>query len=212
MDISSRLASSQNRRDQGPNKEFAEEIARTRDGQLLDELIFFLGQKPKVPLANDAVLVLTALSELAPEMLVEKVDFLVDTLQSNVSRQVFASMIALHNISDIRPQLLVPHLTLILDAMTTSIVAKDHGFSILCSVYTIPEQQENILHLVMEQIFSAPPNQLGQYTEKFMVVVGSSHINDFREALLTRREELNNEHHLKRLDKNLKKLRKLEVR
>jgi len=62
--------------------------------------------------------------------------------------------------------------------------------------------------LIQEQLMKAPSNQLGQYAERLIEVLNKKHLNSLIETLESRREDVTNEHHIKRLNKNLKKLYK----
>lgn len=204
--VTDRFASALDRRDQGPNEAIAEEIARGATPDLLRDVTKVLESKANTRLKNDAVMVMMALSRIAPHFLEDHFDLLMKVLRSSSNRQVFGSMIALANLAPLKRRELRGHIPMILKAMDQgTVVTRDHGFTILTELYK-EDQSGDLLSLINEQILKAPPNQLGQYTEKFMIVVRPGDIPALIEALEARAGELTNEHHLKRLGKNLKKL------
>lgn len=204
--ITDRFASSLDRRDQGPNEAIAQEIAEGKTVDLLRDVTNVLKSKAGVRHKNDAVMVMMALSRIAPHFLVDHLDLLLELLKSKSNRQVFGSMIALANVAPLSPEPVRPHIPAILRAMDQStVVTRDHGFTILTELYK-EDESGDLLALINEQILSAPPNQLGQYTEKFMLVIRPDDITSLIQALEVRSAELTNEHHRKRVGKNLKKL------
>ena len=203
------LSSALNRRDQGPNEAIATAIAKGKDFALLEEVKAVLESKANTRPKNDAVLVLTALSRLQPEMLIEQVGLLVALTKSKSNRQVFGSMIALGNTAPFVRDQLLPHLPEILKAMDEgTVVTRDYGFTILTELYK-EDLSGDLCLLINEQILKAPSNQLGQYTEKFMKVVRKEDNTSLINALEIRSGELTHENHRKRLMKNLKKIREV---
>ncbi|MDW3196472.1 MAG: hypothetical protein R8G66_29120 [Cytophagales bacterium] len=204
-----RFSSSLDRRDQGPNEVIAQAIVDDAGGDLLEEVVQVIHSKAATRTINDVVMTLMAVSRIHPKLLVQKADVFIDLLESKSNRQVWGSMIALANMAPLVKEKLKPHLVKILQAMDEgTVVTRDHGFSILTELYK-EDQSGDLLALINEQLLNAPSNQVGQYTEKFMEVVRKEDVSTFVEALEVRGQELTNEHHLKRLGKNLKNLRGL---
>lgn len=204
-----RFSSALDCRDQGPNEVIAQQIVEESGGKLLAEVIQVIHSKSSVRIKNDAVMVLMAVSRINEAILVQQVGLFIDLLGSKSNRQVFGSMIALANISPLTRKQVKPHLATVLDAMDEgTVVTRDHGYTILTELYK-EDTSGDMLALINEQLLKAPSNQVGQYTEKFMVVVRKEDVSVFMEALEVRSEELTNEHHRKRLGKNLKQLREL---
>lgn len=208
QDLTSKFSSSQARKDQGPNQRLADEVVKHRDVSLLQEIFNFLKEAPSISLGNDAVLTLTAISRLAPEMLEPYSKDLLELLKSKSNRQVFGSMIALANIATLIPERLMASLTLILDSMDEgTVVTRDHGFSILLALYE-KDASGDLKDLIAEQVLKSPPNQLGQYTEKWIEVIRKEDKDQLIKILEVRMSELESDRHIKRLKKNLMKLRK----
>lgn len=205
MPIQDHLSSSIDRRDQEPNKQLAVRIA-TGEYQV-KELIDFLKTQPKRQFQQDAILTLAYTAEKNATLVAPYGEFLSRQLDSKFNRVVWGSMIALSHLTKVIPELLFHSLSVILQTMETStVVARDHGFKILIGLYTLDEYQDQVTPLIAEQIQIAPDNQFGQYTERWMEVIIPKHRNQLIAIMEQKRQELTNAIHLKRLDKNLRKL------
>ena len=118
-------------------------------------------------------------------------------------------MIGLAHISHLQQEKLFDALPQIIDAMDVgTVVTRDHGYRIMITLYKDIRFQEDMFLLIQEQLMKAPSNQLGQYSERLMDVLNKTHLNPLIETLEERRSDITNEHHIKRLNKNLKKLYK----
>lgn len=209
MPIQDHLSYSLGLKTQEGNKALAKIIADTSDHDRLDKLLQFIETKPHERLQMDAMLTVAYIAEMNPEMVVGKVNFLIDKLTDSINRVVFAGMIALAHISHLIPEKLYDCLPQILDAMKVgTVVTKDHGFRILINLYKIEQFTSDMLFIISDQLLLAPHNQLGQYTERMIEVVKLEHKKKLISILEGLREELQSDFHLKRMNKNLKKLYK----
>ena len=208
--VINRLSSAMDRRDQGPNEAIAQEVVASGNPDLLQEVVQVILSNNPVRLKNDAVMVLMAISRIKPGILLEQTRLLISLLDSKSNRQVWGSMIALANMAPMVREDIKPYLAKILRAMDEgTVVTRDHGFTILTELYK-DDPSGDLLALINEQLLNAPPNQVGQYTEKFMEVVRKEDLSSCIATLEVRAQELTNEHHLKRLGKNLRKLREFQ--
>ena len=207
-----RFSSTQGRRDQGPNRSFAKELAISRDGTSVKKIADLLAAGQGRKLENDMLLCLASLSELAPDLLKPHAGLLIGFLNSKNNRAIWGAMIALSNIAPIIRPLLYKNLPLILDAMDKgTVVTRDHGFVILLHLYEDINYQDDAFGLISEQLNSAPDNQLGQYAEKFIKIASTMHIATALEILENRSRELEKPSHKKRIASIIKKVR-FEVR
>lgn len=207
MPISDKLAYGMGHRDQGPNKILAQEIADSEDRSALEELKTLVLSQAHKRFRMDATLTVAYLGELKPSMLTDSADFLLGILDDPIDRVGWGSMIALSHITSSVPDKMYAELPTILDAMDAGgIVGRDHGYRILIDLYTVKKYRSDIFYIVLEQIQKSPSNQLGQYTERLIAVIKKENKKELISALEERRAELTNEHHIKRLTKNLKKL------
>lgn len=207
MPIQDRLAANLGRKDQAPNHELADAIVAANDKISLNELITLFDQEQDKRVLMDASLTIAYVAERSPELVVSKLAFLLDQLTHRINRVSWASMIALSHLAPLVLEELYRKLVTILDAMDQGgVVGRDHGFRILLSLYGEHRYSEDVFIIIIEQLVKAPHNQLGQYVERLMGVLRPSHKLKLVEVLMRLRSELDNEFHLKRLDKNLKKL------
>jgi hypothetical protein len=207
MSIQNQLADSLGRKDQAPNKALAKTIVDASDSNRLDELVQFIETKPLDRLQMDAMLTIAYISEALPELVVEKVDFLIGKLNDPINRVIFASMIALSHMADLVSAKLYEALPKVIDAMDSgTVVTRDFGFRILVSLYRIEQYCDDVFYIISDQIILAPSNQLGQYMERMIPIVKPEHKKKLIAILEGRSEDLSNQYHLNRLNKNLKKL------
>lgn len=207
MSIQNHLAYSLNRKDQKPNKELASHIATEDDESTVEALVAFINSNPIKRARMDAILTLAYIAEENPNLMVSCLGFFVDKLGDPVNRVAWGSMIALSHLATLRKQEIFDSLPNIIDAMDRgSVVARDHGFKIMVTLYADDRFREDVFLLILEQLAKAPSNQLGQYAERLMSVLERKHVNRLIEVLEERKEDVVNESHIKRLHKNLKKL------
>lgn len=167
--------------------------------------------KTSLPVLCDLIKVLEAIGTKKP--------FLIATLYPEVSKLiehkenhvVWRAMCVLPLIAPYNMELVQDDLTRILKAMDEgSVITRDHGFSLLVSLYELPAYHENMTYILSEQLMKAPDNQLGQYAEKWLAVIEKSHIHLLIPLLETRLPDLEKEAHQKRISKIILKLQKMK--
>lgn len=209
IDFTRHLSSGVGRKDQLPNKELADKIVRNMDPGLLEQLIMFYQTRPGEKLENDIVMVLKEVSCSRPDLLSRYIPRFFDILKSSSNQQVWGAMTILSRLVQIDPDSIYDKLELIVDSMEKgSVITRDHGFSIMCHLYSIDEYRSTIHPLINEELLKSPDNQAGQYAEKFLHVVLTQHIDEMERILESRMSDLNNEYHIRRLEKVLRKIRK----
>lgn len=209
MPIQDHLAYTLGRKDQEPNRLLANEIAETEDVERLDELILFFETQPHKEHQKDCSLTLAWIAEINPKLIAPKVQYLIGKLKDPINRVIWGSMIALSGIAKYAQDELFQALPKILDAMDAgTVVTRDHGYRILIDLYQNKKYQSDVFLLILEQLTKAPSNQLGQYTEKLIMVMVPEHRDKVISVLEERRGDVIDPHHTKRLEKNLKKLYK----
>ena len=185
----------------------AKQIVDAGGTKEVKELVSFIKSKPKQRAQSDAILALAYVGEQAPALLSGEAPFLISQLNSSVNRVVFGSMIALAHIAHLTKGMLFDSLPQIIDAMDSgTVVTRDYGFRIMVTLYTDGKYKEDMFLLIQEQLMKAPSNQLGQYAERLMEVLNKDHLKPLIDTLEDRCNDVSNEHHIKRLNKNLKKL------
>ncbi|WP_421764165.1 hypothetical protein [Ekhidna sp.] len=209
MPIQDQLAFALDRNDQEPNKMVAKQIVDAGGTKEVNQLISFIKSKPKQRAQSDAILALAYVGELAPALLVDEAGFLISQLSSSANRVIFGSMIGLAHIAHLQKEKLFDSLPQIIEAMDAgTVVTRDFGYRIMITLYQDDRFQEDMFLLLLEQLMKAPSNQLGQYAERLIEVLNNSHLSSLIKVLEERRNDISNEYHVKRLNKNLKKLYK----
>lgn len=207
MPISDKLSYSLGRKDQAANKKLAQEIVDAQDTCSLNEIVDLFHPNSPRRLQMDAILTIAKIGEREPEMLVPYVHFLILKLSDKIDRVAWGSMIALSHVSPLVADEMFTELPAILDGMArSSVVGRDYGFRILVKVYQIRRYRDDVFCIILEQLRMAPSNQVGQYTECLLSVIEPVDIEKTITVLEEKRKELEDKHHIKRLDKNLKKL------
>ncbi|MFY0689398.1 MAG: hypothetical protein JXQ90_19660 [Cyclobacteriaceae bacterium] len=202
QDLLDRFSYNQGRRDQGPNRQLAQEIATGLDYDLLGHVIELLSINLKKQVENDVLLCLATLSEQAPEMLKTHAQQFIPFLHSKNNRSVWGTMIVLSNIAPLCKKEIYDALPTILKCMDEgTVVTRDHGFEILLHLYQDSLFVDEMYALIREQIWVAPDNQLGQYTEKFLVHASPQHLEELLPVLNDRQQQLEKVSHIKRLSK-----------
>jgi hypothetical protein len=206
-ELLSRFSSSNDRRDQGPNRLLAREIAKSSDRETIADLIRLLKAGQPGKLENDILLCLATLSESTPEFLASYAETFIQFLSSKNNRSIMGAMITLAHIAPFAIEIVKKHLVTILKAMDEgSVVTRDHGFVILLHLYLDPKQREDVRSLIIEQLHIAPDNQLGQYAEKYLKLVNSDDLDELKLVLESRQPYLEKTAHQNRIAKILKKI------
>ncbi|WP_258103200.1 hypothetical protein [Marinoscillum sp. MHG1-6] len=208
MDVLSRLASSQERLDQDPNKVLAQEIVQSNDILAIGELKALLQHK-STNILFDALKVLEVVGENDPELIRDLFDDLVPLLTHKTNKIVWIAMSAFCQITHYHPEKTFDHLPRILQIMDEgSVITRDKGFKILVGLYTDERYRDECKPLIREQLIKAPDNQFGMYTEKWMEVIQPSDLRSLITIVEKRHPELTSPSHIKRAQKNLARLLK----
>jgi hypothetical protein len=209
VSIAAQLSNALGRNDEGPNIALAEKIARTSNKDAVRELVFLMNNK-KTAIRHDAIKVIYETGERKPELINPyKKDFL-QLLNHSDNWMQWGAMSALYAIAKSNPDLVAINLTDIIEAMDSgSVITRDHGIYILCSVSTLKKHHNNCMELLLEQIEKAPVNQVPMYAEKMGEVISQPFIKKLEKVLLSRKDVREISSKQKRIDKLLKKLNSL---
>ncbi len=209
MSIIDKLSSSQKRRDQGPNIELANEIVNNEDYHLIDELVRLLSSSLRDVIKNDIVMTLMSISDRNPEMLLSRLEIFIQNLKSSSNRRVWGSMTVISNIAPFVQEQIMEHLGIILDSMNNgTVVTRDRGFIVLCVLYSNDKFRGQLFPLIIEQLYGAPDNQLGQYAERLLETIDCNHMDELEKVLEKRLVDLTNEYHINRTEKIIRRIRK----
>lgn len=209
MPVREYLSYTQGRKDQQPNKRLAQAIVEADDQEKIQELVALFDSRPHIEIQKDCALTLAWIAESKPSLVSPYLDHFLAKLNDPINRVIWGSMMSLTALAPFEQEKIYHALPTILDAMDAgTVVTRDHGYRILVTLYQNQAYQEDMLVLILSQLSKAPSNQLGQYAERLMAVMAASHKDQVIQTLESRFEDLTHPHHIKRLEKNLKKLHK----
>jgi len=210
MGIIDKLASSLNRRDEVPNRELALEIVAGGDKNAVRELVENLAHKNK-DIQHDCIKVLYEIGEQKPGLIAAYADTFVALLTHKNNRLQWGAMAALDSITPEDPKTIFASFSQILAAVDKgSVITKDHGVNILIKLTGMNEYAESAFPLLIEQLHTAPANQLPMYAERAMAVINKQNKDAFVKTLTGRLPDMEKESKRKRVEKVLKQCEKVK--
>jgi len=210
MNISNKLASSQNRNDEVPNIELAIDIAGNNDKAAVKVLVALLVSDKNRDIQNDSIKVLYEIGERNPSLISPYSDTFAKLLSSKNNRLQWGAMSALHAIALCEPALIFSLLPELEAAVAKgSVITRDNYVYILIRLAGIIRYSNKAVALLKEQLVSCPSNQLPMYIEKSLPVITSAEKNSFIQILQSRLSEFEKESKRARVAKAIKKLQGL---
>lgn len=199
MSLLQQLASQQNRRDEGPNTELAQQIAAAKDEAALAEVMALLRTSGKA-VQSDCIKVVYETARLDPALVAPHAQALISCLDSRNNRLQWGAMQALEAVAGTVPSVLYPALgQLALVADGGSVITRDSFVGILVQLGRVPAYAEDAFTLLHEQLLRCPVNQLPMYAEMTLPVVPHPHKARFIETLTLRLTDLEQESKRKRV-------------
>lgn len=207
MDVLKNLASALGERKQELNISLAVQIAEEGDKAAVQQLIQGLSHKSK-SFRHDCIKTLYEIAELNPALISFHTEVFISLLQDKDNRLQWGAMTTLSAIADESHSSLFANLTAILAASDNgSVITKDHCIRILVKLAALNKYEESIMPLLLQQIATAPNNQLPSYAEQALPLInGTSHSPHFKTILNERLPSIEPESKQKRVLKILKKL------
>ena len=206
MPIIDKLAVSIGRRDEKPNEELAELIAKKNDAKAVKELIELLKHKDK-NIQSDAVKVLYEVGARKPALIAEYIKEFIQLLDSKNNRLQWGAMTAIDAITAENPKAVyaaLPRIIAIADS--GSVITRDHAVGILTKLCAVKQYADNAFSLLFEQLKTCPTNQLPMYAENAVPIINAKNKAAFIKVLQSRLDEIEKESKRKRVEKVLKKL------
>jgi len=208
MKVTQLLAAALGRKDEQPNIELAEQIVAQSDHVAIEELILTLADRK---LQNDCIKVLYEIGARAPELIAPHLSTFADLLKHKNNRLIWGAMIAIDSLAHTIPQEVAENLLAIVDATDAgSVITKDHGVGILAKMSCMNSHSSTSWPLLLEQLRKCVPKQLPMYAEKSMVAVSAGNKAEFGAILQNRLPELEKASQVKRIEKVMRKLEKLQ--
>lgn len=207
MSLAEQLASALNRRDEQPNIELAEKLAK--QGEVSSEVLELLSivKHGNKPLQHDAIKVLYELAARKPTAFVDKLEFAFDLLETNDNRILWGALTLLAKICALDLAQTHNKLAPILEAAERgSIIAKDATFEILLTLAKDTSYQDGIWAHLISFLKHAAPNQLPKYAEDIAQSKLSTKNEDLVHMLFSRIEEMPTDAKRKRLEKAIAKI------
>jgi hypothetical protein len=208
MSVLPLLASSLKRRDEVPNQELAAQIVKRHDKAAIKELVELLS-KNKKDIQNDCIKVLYEVGERNPQLIAAYIKEFVNLLESKNNRLQWGAMSALNTIASVDPKGIYTVLPVIMNAADKgSVITKDNAVAILIKLCATKQYSESAFSLLIEQLLSAPVNQLPMYAENAMTVVNPKNKTIFLKTLSSRLSDIEKESKRKRVEKVIQKITK----
>ena len=210
MTVLDKLATALNRRDEVPNQELAERIAKAGDKNATRELVDNLAHNDK-NIQSDCIKVLYEIGERRPQLVAPYYKEFGRLLESKNNRLVWGAMTALDSIAVNEPKGVYGMLSRVLTvADAGSVITKDHAVGILVKLGSLKQYADNCVPLLMEQLIKSPNNQFPMYAEKSLAVINAKNKKRFEEILMKRVKGLEKESQKKRVMNVLKAVGKIQ--
>jgi len=207
MSIIEQLSSSLNRRDQGPNKALAKRLMTEKNEAKIAELIQIIKDPPNQKILFDALKVSDLIAEKDPTIQVNVFDLIAMHVKSKSNKVSWMAMSVLSQICGLHQKKTFQLLPILLHIMDHGgVIQRDKGVVILLALYK--NYTDEVASLLLDQILSCPPNQVGQYSEKWMVIISETDQPRLISVLEQRLADFDHPSHIKRTTNNLKKLNK----
>ncbi|MFF2014554.1 hypothetical protein [Paenibacillus sp. NPDC058177] len=206
MTIIDKLATSLDRKDEGPNQELAKYIADREDKEAVKELVDNLHNRDK-NIQSDCIKVLYEIGVIKPSLIVEYSKEFVTLLDHRNNRLVWGAMTALDMITLENPETIYLSLAKIVGiADRGSVITKDHAVNILIKLCSVGQYADHAFSLLIEQLKKCPTNQLPMYAENAMSIINDNNKAVFIKTLISRLDDIEKDTKRKRVEKLIKKL------
>ncbi|WP_042473708.1 hypothetical protein [Bacillus ndiopicus] len=185
------LATNQNRNDELPNIELAEELVKTENHNGINEIVDGLNSKDK-RIANDCIKVLYEIGERRPDLIAPYYKQFLELLDSKNNRLVWGSMTALAQIVELEPQNIFKQVDKIVFAFQHgSVITVDNGVSVLAKLCKQDlEYEERIFPILIQHLQECRSKEVGQHAERMEICIHESNQRQFVEVLESRMEDL----------------------
>jgi len=206
MGVVEKLATSLKRRDEVPNQQLAKEIISKDDRKAVAELVKNLANKNS-GIQGDCIKVLYEIGEAKPELISPYAKDFISLLGNKNNRLSWGAMTALDTIALENSELIYEALPeLIGIGNEGSVITRDHLVNILIKLASIPKYQKTSLKHLVEQLKTAPDNQLPMYAERALPIINDSSKAPFVKILSSRLDAIPSPSKRKRVEKVLKLL------
>ena len=191
MSILPKLASSQERRDEEPNKELGRKLVKENDTAGIQEAADNLHHEDK-RIQSDCLSVLEQVGHLNPALIENYAADFLKLITSKENRLVWAAMINLALIADRKPKEIFDNFEKIVRVMETgSVITIDNGIKVLARIAAASaEYNREIMPFLFEQLRTCRSKSVPQYSESIAVAVNPNNQAQFIEILHYRMDHL----------------------
>jgi len=187
MSVLNRIAASQGRRDETPNRELACDLAERGDHDGIRELVANLDHADQ-NVRSDCLKTLYEVGYLRPELIAGYADEFLRLLRDRNNRMVWGSMLALSTIAPLRAGDLFQHRAEI-QAITAegSVITVDNGIKILATLASADARyRDELFPFLLHHLEITRPKDVPQHAEAILQAVDAAHGDAFVAALETR--------------------------
>ena len=184
MSVLNRIAYYQNRRDEVPNQELAQELAKTGNPADIREIAEGLWNN-ELNIQSDCLKVLYELGYLAPELIADYAGDFIKLLKHKNNRMVWGGMIALSTVADLKAAEIFPHLDEIFHIMDGgSVITMDNGIKVLALVASQKDEyRRTIFPILLNHLKTCRPKEVPQHAEKSLPAITAGNASDFIQVL-----------------------------
>ncbi len=198
--ILTRLSSSQGQRDERLNILLAEELSACEDREAIAYLAGSLHRESK-DIQFDIIKVLYEVGALNPSLIISHLPAFVKLLANKHNRLQWGAMMAISAISTNHPELVIEFLPDIMTASDRgSVITRDHYVRMLCNMMVLKNERAHIFQLLVDQLQTAPENQLPMYAELAAPVIARGERSIFIDLLRERLEDIGKESKRRRIE------------
>ena len=187
VSVLNRIATSQGRRDEAPNRELARDLVEQGDHDGIRELVANL-RHPDQNIRSDCLKTLYEVGNLQPELITDYVDEFLGLLRDRNNRMIWGSMLALSTIAPLRADELFEHRAEIQAVMAEgSVITVDNGVKILATVAAAnASYRSELLPFLLHHLETCRPKDVPQHAEAILQAVDGAYADAFV-AVLERR-------------------------
>jgi len=190
MSVLNRIAHLQNRRDEVPNQELAQELAEKKDREGIREIAENVWNKDK-NIQADCIKVLYEIGYIDPALIADYAEDFLKLLRSRNNRLVWGGMTALSTIAELRADFIHTHLAEILKAMGAgSVITVDNAVRTLALAASKDAYRADIFPHLLGHLRTCRPKEVPQHSEKSLPAVDASNKGEFIAVLEKRMEDL----------------------
>lgn len=203
QEIKQKLASALGRRDEQPNLELGQAIAKSGDISAVSALVILLNDQG---VASDAIKALYECGYQAPALLVPHVETFVKLLDHKNNRMVWGSMTAISCIAQRNPDSVWPYWERILGALQHgSVITRDMAVvTLTCLAASSPSKAGLLSKPFMDAIFASQPKDVAKLALQILPVLQGEALEKTKVHLTKRLPELATSSQ-KKLERLLKK-------